>query len=165
MKKFMFLHFGFEKPTPEIMKAWHTWFNSISDKQVDQGGFKGNFTSTLRSAGRTFQEQHGVTIVATGATEYKGREYGYGSDPRIITQLEFEALLAGKSGSERRLDSVIMIQCVGPAEKYCSRICCTTALKNALLLKRLQPEARVTILYRDVRAYGFVVLHADFFAR
>ena len=39
MKKFMFLHFGFKKPTPEIMKAWETWFESISDKEVDQGGF------------------------------------------------------------------------------------------------------------------------------
>jgi len=48
-----------------------------------------------------------------------------------------------------------MILCVGPAERTCARICCTTALKNALVLKRLQPEAQVTILYRDVRAYGF----------
>ena len=39
MKKFMFLHFGFEKPTPEIMKAWQAWFELISDKQVEQGGF------------------------------------------------------------------------------------------------------------------------------
>ena len=39
MKKFMFLHFGFEKPTPEIMEAWEKWFESIADKQVDQGGF------------------------------------------------------------------------------------------------------------------------------
>ena len=41
MKKFMFLHFGFEKPTPEIMEAWKKWFASIADKQVDQGGFAG----------------------------------------------------------------------------------------------------------------------------
>ena len=41
MKRFMLLHFGFEKPTPEIMKAWHVWFDSISDKQIDQGGFAG----------------------------------------------------------------------------------------------------------------------------
>jgi hypothetical protein len=41
VKKFMFLHFGFEKPTPEIMGAWEAWFESISDKQVDQGGFSG----------------------------------------------------------------------------------------------------------------------------
>ena len=41
MKKFMFLHFGFEKPTPEIMDAWHAWIESISDKQIEQGGFSG----------------------------------------------------------------------------------------------------------------------------
>ena len=41
MKKFMFLHFGFEQPTPEIMEAWGAWFKSIADKQVDQGGFMG----------------------------------------------------------------------------------------------------------------------------
>ncbi len=41
MKKFMFLHFGFEKPTPEIMEAWMAWFKSISHKQVEQGGFGG----------------------------------------------------------------------------------------------------------------------------
>jgi heterodisulfide reductase subunit A-like polyferredoxin len=48
-----------------------------------------------------------------------------------------------------------MIQCVGPAEKYCSRLCCTTALKNALKLKELNPSADITILYRDIRTYGF----------
>jgi len=41
MKKYMLLHFGFEKPTPEIMKAWKAWFASIADQQVDQGGFSG----------------------------------------------------------------------------------------------------------------------------
>ena len=41
MKKFMLLHFGFENPTPEIMKAWGKWFESIADKQIDQGGFSG----------------------------------------------------------------------------------------------------------------------------
>jgi len=39
MKRFMFLHFGFEKPTPEIMQKWQAWFESIADKQVGQGGF------------------------------------------------------------------------------------------------------------------------------
>ena len=41
MKKFMLLHFGFEKPTPEIMRAWKAWFESIADKQMEQGGFSG----------------------------------------------------------------------------------------------------------------------------
>ncbi|MGW8251629.1 MAG: 4Fe-4S binding protein, partial [Anaerolineales bacterium] len=51
--------------------------------------------------------------------------------------------------------SIVMIQCVGPAEKYCSRLCCTTAIKNALKLKEMNPSAEVTILYRDIRTYGF----------
>ncbi len=41
MKKFVYLHFGFEKLTPEIMEAWGAWFESIADMQVDQGGFSG----------------------------------------------------------------------------------------------------------------------------
>ena len=41
MKKFMFMHVGFEQPTPEIMAAWHAWFKLIADKQVEQGGFAG----------------------------------------------------------------------------------------------------------------------------
>jgi heterodisulfide reductase subunit A-like polyferredoxin len=48
-----------------------------------------------------------------------------------------------------------MIQCVGPAEKYCSRLCCTTAIKNALKLKEINPNCEITILYRDIRTYGF----------
>jgi heterodisulfide reductase subunit A len=51
--------------------------------------------------------------------------------------------------------NVVMILCVGPAETYCSRICCTTALKNALKLKELNPDARVTVLFKDIRTYGF----------
>jgi hypothetical protein len=41
LKKFMLLHFGFEKPTPEIMQAWGAWFESIADNQIEQGGFSG----------------------------------------------------------------------------------------------------------------------------
>jgi heterodisulfide reductase subunit A-like polyferredoxin len=162
----------------------------LQTELVETGGFKGNFTSTLRRCspapvprspttrdagsgtpqvqagqalrreGETLQVQHGATIVATGGVEYKGREYGYGKDPRIVTQLEFESLLANPAQASNlppsgRPTSVVMIQCVGPAEKFCSRICCSTALKNALKLKALDPQAQVTILYRDIRTYGF----------
>jgi hypothetical protein len=41
VKKFMLLHFGFEKPTPEIMAAWGKWFESIADRSVENGGFHG----------------------------------------------------------------------------------------------------------------------------
>ncbi len=133
-------------------------------------GFKGNFNSTLRHSRGEFTVKHGAIIVATGGVEYKGEEYGYGTDPRIMTQLEFEALLAEEQGNDEPgmmnaedssfIDhhsafNVVMIQCVGPAEQFCGRICCTTALKNAMKLKEMNPNARITILYRDIRTYGF----------
>ncbi len=120
---------------------------------LQTGGFKGNFVSTIKQNGKTFKVNHGAIIVATGGVEYKGSEYGYGSDPRVLTQLDFEEhLSAGAAGLP---ESVVMIQCVGPAEKFCSRICCSTALKNALKLKELNPDADVTIIYRDIRTFGF----------
>jgi heterodisulfide reductase subunit A-like polyferredoxin len=141
----------------------------LNTELVETGGFKGNFTSKLiqspageRQDKKIYSVQHGVIIVATGGEEYKGQEYGYGQDSRILTQLEFEKLLAGEqpnhSSPDRSLnipDSVVMIQCVGPAEKFCSRLCCSTALKNALKLKEVNPSADITILYRDIRTYGF----------
>jgi heterodisulfide reductase subunit A-like polyferredoxin len=120
-------------------------------------GFMGNFTSTLEGSDRSRLEiAHGATILATGAQEYRGPEYGYGADPRIVTQQEFEALLADPQSSIiNRQSSIVMIQCVGPAEKYCARICCAVALKNAIRLKELNPKAEIVILYNDIRAYGF----------
>jgi heterodisulfide reductase subunit A-like polyferredoxin len=135
-------------------------------------GFVGNFTSRLQStAGEVAEVRHGVIIVATGGEEYRGPEYLYGQHPRVVTGQEFESLLALSDGrmqqgpertrqlweslGARLPDEVAIILCVGPAARYCSRICCTTALKQALTLKRLHPQARVTVLYKDIRTYGF----------
>jgi heterodisulfide reductase subunit A-like polyferredoxin len=126
----------------------------LENSVVDTTGFMGNFVSTLQNGSGRYEIKHGVTILATGAQEYRGPEYGYGSDPRIVTQQEFESLLHSGGVSELP-HSVVMIQCIGPAEKYCSRICCTVALKNALALKERSPAAQVTILFKDIRTYGF----------
>jgi heterodisulfide reductase subunit A-like polyferredoxin len=127
----------------------------LSSQVVSTRGFIGNFVSTLRLPDERLSEvQHGATILATGAEEYRGPDYGYGTHPQILTQQEFERLLT-QSKESTQLRSVVMIQCVGPAEHYCSRICCILALKNALALKAQNPEAEIAILYRDLRAYGF----------
>jgi heterodisulfide reductase subunit A-like polyferredoxin len=129
-------------------------------------GFQGNFRSTLSASTGTQVVEHGVTIVATGAREYRGSEYGLGTRPDVVTTLDFEEFLYRKAGGvgcngSYELaalplpDRVAMILCVGPGERYCARTCCTTALKNALLLKELNPSAEVTLLYRDIRTYGF----------
>jgi heterodisulfide reductase subunit A-like polyferredoxin len=134
----------------------------LNTELLETDGFKGNFTSTLRQKtdpqdgqAKTYKVKHGVVLVATGGVEYKGHEYSYGQDARILTQLEFEQRLSDPKNDLTALKSIVMIQCVGPAEKFCSRLCCTTALKNALKVKELTPQADVTILYRDIRTYGF----------
>jgi heterodisulfide reductase subunit A-like polyferredoxin len=128
----------------------------LESKVVAASGFKGNFITHIQTANGERQEiHHGAVVLATGAREYRGPEYGYGKDPRILTQQTFEAMLAGPQTEMPEIKSVVMIQCVGPAEKFCSRICCTVALKNAIALKQRQPDCQVVILYKDIRAYGF----------
>lgn len=123
-------------------------------------GFVGNFRTKLKVDGKVLEIQHGVVIVATGAKEYKPEEYSYGENPKVITQVELEEMLA----SGKTPESVVMIQCVGSRNDerpYCSRICCQTAIKNALKIKEINPEADVIILYRDIRTYGFMEKYYD----
>ena len=128
----------------------------LQSQVINNSGFMGNFSSTIRhSDDRESLIQHGITILATGAQEYRGPEYGYGTDRRVITQQEFEKLFFTNSKTIQNARSVVMIQCIGPAEQYCSRICCTVALKNALALKKFNPDIQVVILYKDIRSYGF----------
>jgi len=121
-------------------------------------GFVGNFSSRIRTDSGTLEVEHGAAILATGATELKPAEYLYGQSPRVLTQQEFEAKLEDDPAFAAGLREVVMIQCVGsrePDRTVCCRVGCTEALKNALALKRRNPDARIAILYRDLRAYGF----------
>jgi heterodisulfide reductase subunit A len=123
---------------------------------ADIYGFVGNFKSKIREKdGKEKEIEHGIVIVATGAVEYKPREYLYGKDHRVMTQHELEEKIAeGKF----KADSVLMIQCVGARNEErpnCARICCGQALKNALKIKESNPETEVYVLYKDMRAYGF----------
>ena len=122
-------------------------------------GFVGNFSSVIAHNDGTEQTvEHGVAIVATGAREHQPREYLYGQDDRVVTQLELEEKLAGGELQPSSLQTVVMIQCVGSRDNerpYCSRVCCSQAVKNALKLKELNPALAVYILYRDMRTYGF----------
>jgi heterodisulfide reductase subunit A len=127
----------------------------LNTEIVDVEGYVGNFRTTIRSDEDEKQIEHGVIIVATGATEYKPTEYLYGADPRVLTQRELEETLAkGRFNAK----TVVMIQCVGARNEErpnCARICCSHAIKNALKIKELSPETEVHVLYKDVRTYGF----------
>jgi heterodisulfide reductase subunit A len=126
-------------------------------------GSIGNYKTKITAQGEEKEFEHGVVIVATGAKEYKPREYLYGEEERVLTQLELERRLATLGGQflwggNGKPKTVVMIQCVGSRDSerpYCSRLCCSEAVKNALKIKELSPETNVYVLYRDVRTYGF----------
>ena len=138
-------------------KLIHVFKNSDIQK-ID--GYVGNFKTTIKNK-TTKKEQdfeHGVVVITTGAEEHKTKEYQYGKSGRIITQVEFEEMLHKKEFPEGKPKNVVIIQCVGSREQdrmYCSRICCTKAIKNALTLKQLVPAVNIYIIYRDIRTYGF----------
>jgi len=126
---------------------------------VGFGGFKGNFTTEVLVGPGMYERKidHGVVVLATGAREYIPREYLYGEDERVVTQVDLSKRLELKGASD--LKDVVMIQCVGSrndAYPNCSRICCQSAVKNALHIKELNPDANVYILYRDIRTYGLL---------
>ena len=127
---------------------------------IHSQGWEGDFRTTveLKSGGAELLE-HGVTILATGGMEAPARSYCYGNSESILTQHELEDRISGGRIDPAGLQSVAMIQCVGsrePGRNYCSRVCCTSALKHALYLKERNSDLSVYIFYRDMMTYGFL---------
>ncbi len=125
---------------------------------ADIKGYKGHFEVSLQEGASRTEDTFGSLIIATGAKEWtpKGM-YGYGQDKRILTQMDLTSLLSEKPEWVKKLRRVVMIQCVGSRTEerpYCSRVCCTQAIQNALALLEVVPEAQVFIAYRDIRTYG-----------
>jgi heterodisulfide reductase subunit A-like polyferredoxin len=120
-------------------------------------GFVGNFKTTIQSTDKEEALEHGVTLIASGASEYKPDQYLYGQDSGILTALELDQKLIEREASLSQKKSAVFVQCVGsriPERPYCSKVCCTHSVKSALNLKQLNPEMEIFILYRDMRSYG-----------
>ena len=120
-------------------------------------GFVGNFKATLENETGDQELEHGVAIMATGASPLQPQEYEYGNDPRIITALDLDEKFINADPELKELQTAVFIQCVGSRDQdrpYCSRVCCTHAVDNALELKKRNPDMTVFILYRDIRTYG-----------
>ncbi len=130
-----------------------------SSEVVEQSGFVGSFeTEIMTPSGATRILKHGAILVATGAEEARPELYGLGTLDTVMTQTDFEATLENGNGEEWQHARVVMLQCAGSRDKeylpYCSRVCCNQAVKNGLRFKKMYPEARVDVLYRDMRCYG-----------
>lgn len=121
-------------------------------------GACGRFSVMINTAEGQKNVRVGAVIVATGGVEFKPSEYLYGQNKSVITQLSLEDILHSDPDRIKKIQNLVMIQCVGSRERgrlYCSRVCCTMAIKNALRCKEINPKMAITILYRDIRTFGF----------
>jgi heterodisulfide reductase subunit A-like polyferredoxin len=125
-------------------------------------GHVGNFTARVMARGQEKTIKHGVVIVATGGQERATEQYKYGKNKRVLTQRDLERDLAqGQLPAQAQKvasPTIVMIQCVDSRDEkhpYCSRVCCSQAIKNALTIKQLDPDAKVIVLFKDIRTYGF----------
>ena len=117
----------------------------------------GNFKSTLQTNGNEKVLEHGIAIIATGASELKPDQYLYGKDPRVLTSLDLDRKFINGDSVLKQARSAVFIQCVGSRIKerpYCSKVCCTHSVLSALKLKEANPEMDVYVVYRDMRTYG-----------
>ena len=132
----------------------------MKSQVVHSEGTVGRFITTVeKEDGSGEAIHHGVAVLATGGQEATPTSYGYGSSEAIVTQHQLELLIQAGTVKPESLQMVAMIQCVESREgerNYCSRVCCASALKNALYLKEKNPELDVVILYRDLMSYGFM---------
>jgi heterodisulfide reductase subunit A-like polyferredoxin len=169
------INIGFEGSNPQALLAELIERVSLEPRitvmletqPVEISGYVGQYRTIVQSSDGSRQELvHGVVIVASGGQEITPKTYGYGKLPGVLTQRELEQalpqdsqepfVLLSKHGENPQ--TVVMIQCVGSRDEehpYCSRICCSQAMKNALEIKRRRPNTRVIIFYRDLRSYGF----------
>jgi heterodisulfide reductase subunit A len=125
---------------------------------IETTGYVGSFATNVKSERGVTEIKHGATVIAVGAGLYNPEEYLYGEDDRIITHLELEEQIANGSEKVINAQSLVMIQCVGCRNEdrnYCSRVCCSESIKNALKLKEMNPNMDIYILFRDMRTYGF----------
>ncbi|MGE5224823.1 MAG: FAD-dependent oxidoreductase, partial [Omnitrophica WOR_2 bacterium] len=130
----------------------------LETEVTEVSGYVGQYRTTVRRKDGSCDELvHGVIIVAIGGQEIRPDSYGYGEIPGVITQRELEQALS-QPATAGLPDTYVMIQCVGSRDgdhPYCSRICCSQAIKNAMEIRKRKPDSEVVILYRDIRSYGF----------
>ncbi|WP_027363195.1 FAD-dependent oxidoreductase [Desulfospira joergensenii] len=138
----------------------------LNAQVVGTGGIMGNFSTEIMVGGNREGEtgkigaltvEHGATILATGGSEYQPREFLYKEHPEIYTHLDLNRALDQEDDKIFKADTIVFIQCVGSRNEerpYCSKICCTNTMIKALKIKEKNPQARIFVLYRDIRTYG-----------
>jgi heterodisulfide reductase subunit A len=131
----------------QSQEVWRSDVNVHLETQVDLiSGHIGNFTARF-STGEEIQA--GIVVMATGAAPYHPSEFGYGTEPGVITNLELESAMERPPG-----DRVTFVGCVGSRRNGtgCSRYCCESMIGQALRLR--QAGKKVRVLYREIRTFS-----------
>jgi len=138
-------------------------------------GEMGNFTVHYIPAGGEEEKKlkTSAIVLAMGFQEFKPsalEEYRYGKNPDVLTQFELSCMLTednlSRPSDGQPVKEVVMVQCVGSrSEDYkrdCSKLCCTFAIGNALEITKRVPDARVHIIYMDIRVpYENEIIYKD----
>ncbi len=134
----------------------------LESRLTDHKGQVGNFRGIIAAKDGQEEISYGAVIVATGGRAYEPREYLYAEDSRVLSQVDLSRRLKDDPSWVRGLERVVMIQCVGSRNAdfgFCSRVCCSAAVKNSIAIKESNPDVQVVILYRDLRTFGFKELY------
>jgi heterodisulfide reductase subunit A len=113
----------------------------------------GNFETRVQAGENSHLIQHGIAIMATGGQAAGTEEYLYGKHQSVTRWHDLENHPEKLSGA----GSVVFIQCVGSRDEkrpYCSRICCSASVSQAIAIKEKQPQTDVFVIYRDIRTFG-----------
>jgi quinone-modifying oxidoreductase subunit QmoB len=131
-------------------------------------GQPGLYTATItQSNGETLERKMGAVIQAAGWQPYnaeKLQHLGYGVSPNVITNVQMEEMAGENDGAIKRPSdgqparNVVFVQCAGSRDPehlpYCSSVCCMVSLKQAEYVRRSDPDAMATIVYKDMRTPG-----------
>ncbi|MCK5506925.1 MAG: CoB--CoM heterodisulfide reductase iron-sulfur subunit A family protein, partial [Desulfobacterales bacterium] len=133
----------------------------LNSEVKDTDGYAGNFSTriAISSLTETKNIKHGVTIISTGANPLRTDEYLYGKNSSVLSWFQLDKMLSEEPNTIKKANAWVFILCVGsrePERPYCSKICCPSALRNALDLKKLNPGMEIYVLYRDMRTYGLI---------
>jgi len=140
----------------------HPRITVMTDSEVTKvGGYVGNFHVEVRHGEEASEIPAGAVVVATGFETFDPQrkpEFGHGVYPQVVTTLEFEQL-ARQNAIPQGVKSAVFIQCVGSRDQsvgnaYCSRVCCMVTAKQAREVRQQLPDARITVFFMDVRAFG-----------
>jgi len=126
----------------------------LTDSEVaGASGFVGNFETQVAMGDATKTVAHGIAIIATGGKAVDTDEYLYGKNPNVTRWHDLEQ----NPKKLKDAKSIVFIQCVGSRDEnrpYCSRICCTASVSQAISIKEDNPGTDVFVLYRDMRTFG-----------